>query len=376
MITICEKDNCAGCKLCSDVCSIGAITIIDSIKAYNAIIDKTKCINCNLCRKLCPQNNVSKLSEPIEWHQGWSLDPEIRANGSSGGSAAEISKSFIEHGGEVLTCRFKDGKFGFEFFDNSETLSESAGSKYVKSDPVGVYKPLLDKLKAGKKVLMIALPCQIAAAKSYTKCHENLYTIDLICHGTPSPKVLEMYLKQHGYDLGELDEISFRYKDNFRLKPVIRSGMQDSYLMAFLEGMSFTENCYSCKYAKSTRIGDVTLGDSWGSILSKEEINKGISLILCQTQKGKELLEQANLYLEVVDKYHAIKHNGQLMHSSSLPKNRDNFMEQIKENKNLDKLVVRFLPKRVLRQSVKSFLTKLRILRGGYQIGVDSGELH
>ena len=367
MITVCEKNSCANCKLCSDICPTGAITIDDSIKACNAVIDEIKCINCNSCYKFCPQNNAPELKVPIEWHQGWSLNPNIRANSSSGGVAAEISKNFIEHGGEVLTCRFKAGKFGFEFFDDVKKLSAAAGSKYVKSDPAGVYKPLLEKLKAGKKILMIALPCQIAVAKAYTKNHESLYTVDLICHGTPSPKVLEIYLNQHGYNLGELSEISFRNKNNFRLKPVIKSGMQDSYLMAFLEGMSFTENCYSCQYAKNVRVGDVTLGDSWGSNLPKEEINKGISLILCQTQKGKELLEQADLHQENIDEKSATRHNGQLIQPSSAHKNRDIFMEQLKEDKNFDKLVVRFLPIRVLRQSVKLLLIKLKIVRGGVQ---------
>lgn len=367
MMTVCEKDNCTGCKLCSDVCPTGAIITDDSIKAYNAVIDETKCINCNLCQRLCPQNNAVELTAPIEWYQGWSLNPDIRENSSSGGLAAEISKSFIECGGEVLTCRFKDGKFGFEFFNNVNNLSTAAGSKYVKSDPAGVYKPLLDKLRVGKKILMIALPCQITAAKSYTKNHENLYTVDLICHGTPSPKVLDIYLMQHGYNLDELSEINFRDKNNFRLEPVIKSGMQDSYLMAFLAGLAFTENCYSCKYAKNMRVGDVTLGDSWGSKLSKKEVNKGISLVLCNTQKGKHLLEQVNLHLEDIDEESAVRHNGQLTRPSSLHKNRKNFIEQLKEDKNFDKLVVRFLPRRVARQRVKLLLVKLKFIRGGIE---------
>lgn len=367
MITVCEKDNCTGCKLCSDICSTRAITIDDSIKAYNAVIDETKCIKCNLCHNFCPQNNVPELTSPIAWYQGWSLNSDIRAKSSSGGLAAEISKSFIEHGGEVLTCQFKDGNFGFEFFNDVKKLSSASGSKYVKSDLSGVYNLLLEKLKAGKKVLMIALPCQIAAAKAYTKIHENFYTADLICHGTPSPKVLKIYLEQHGYNLNELSEISFRNKNNFKLEPVIKSGMQDSYLMAFLEGMSFTENCYNCQFAKSARIGDVTLGDSWGSKLPKSEINKGISLILCQTQKGNDLLERANLHLETVNRENAIKHNGQLANHSLSHKNRDVFIEQLKEDKNFDKLVVRFLPKRVMLQRVKLLLIKLKILRGGIE---------
>ena len=118
------------------------------------------------------------------------------------------------------------------------------------------------------------------------------------------------------------------------------------------------------------------MGDSWGSKLPKSEINKGISLILCQTQKGNDLLERANLHLETVNRENAIKHNGQLANHSLSHKNRDVFIEQLKEDKNFDKLVVRFLPKRVMLQRVKLLLIKLKILRGGYRIEVNRSKLH
>lgn len=359
MITVCEKDNCAGCKLCSDICPTGVITFDDSIKAYNAVIDETKCINCNLCHKLCPQSNAPELMPPIEWHQGWSLNPNIRVNSSSGGLAAEISKSFIERGGEVLTCRFKDGNFGFDFFDDVKKLSIAAGSKYVKSDPAGVYKPLLYKLNVGKKVLMIALPCQIAAAKAYTKNHENLFTADLICHGTPSPKVLEYYLKGKGMDIRKIGNIRFRQKGNFGLsdsyEPVSKLGT-DAYTYAFLKSMIYTENCYSCKFASSKRISDVTLGDSWESELSQEEQKKGISLILCQTEKGRELLEMSDVELKQVDLKKAIAANEQLERPSRKHKKRDSLLENIEKGKDFEKIMYRIDLKRTAKSIVKSII--------------------
>lgn len=370
MITVCKKDNCAGCKLCSDICPVGAITIEDSIKAYNAVIDEAKCINCNLCHKLCPQNNPPKLIEPVEWYQGWSLNSEIRANSSSGGLAAEISKSFIEHGGEVLTCRFKDGYFGFEFFDGVKMLTSAAGSKYVKSDPEGVYKPLLDKLKAGKKVLMIALPCQVAAAKEYTKNHGNLYTVDLICHGTPSPKVLQYYLKGRELDIGKIADIRFRKKANFGLndgyEQISKIGM-DAYTYAFLKSMIYTENCYNCKYARLERVTDMTLGDSWGSELSQEEQKKGISLILCQTEKGRELLKMSDVELKQVDLSKAVAANGQLNNPSKKHKKREYLLDNIEKGKDFEKVMFKIDPKLPVKNIVKAIIGK-KSHGGGVQL--------
>ena len=376
MITVCKKDNCAGCKLCENICPTGAVTIDDSIRAYNAVIDEEKCINCDLCHKFCPQNNALELTTPIEWHQGWSLNLEIRANSSSGGLAAEISKSFIEHGGEVLTCRFKDGTFGFEFFDNVNKLSVAAGSKYVKSDPAGIYGPLLKKLRDDKQVLMIALPCQIAAAKAYAKNHENLYTVDLICHGTPSPKVLETFLAEKGVDLAKVKELFFRDKGQFGLRsgavPLDKFG-QDAYMYAFLQAILYTENCYHCPYAGFNRVSDVTVGDSWGSELSREEQAKGISLILCQTEKGKNLLEMAEIERKDVDIEKAVAANQQLQR-----KKRDFLMDRLGKGESFEKILFQIAPLRtaqnIARSVAKSILPGRS--RGGVQDQCIDGSLN
>lgn len=366
MLTVCDENKCAGCMACVDICARNAINIESDISAYNAVIDSEKCVNCGACRGVCPNNNAVRSYNPQRWYQGWAKDEEIRSDGSSGGVASAMAKAFVRDGGYVCSCTFKEGTFGFEVVNNINDISRFKGSKYVKSNPSGIYKQILSLLKDDKKVLFIGLPCQVAAVKNYAgKYDEQLYTIELVCHGTPSPKVLDIYLKQHGFDLSELKEISFRYKNRFRLEPITKSGIQDSYLMAFLEGIVFTENCYSCKYAKTERIADVALGDSWGSNLSKGEIQKGISLILSQTPKGDCLIEQANLQLENVDMKNALRHNGQLVCPSSPHRNRSRFIERLKAGENIDKLVVRMLPKRFMRQCVKLMLVKLKIVRVG-----------
>ena len=112
MKTVCREDMCTGCMVCVDVCPAKAISVSDSLRANNAIINTEDCINCNLCSKICQVNHPVALIKPIKWYQGWAVDQNIRKLGSSGGVASELARSFIAIGGLVCTCVFKNGKFG------------------------------------------------------------------------------------------------------------------------------------------------------------------------------------------------------------------------------------------------------------------------
>ena len=100
------------------------------------------------------------------------------------------------------------GKFEFDFAETEDEVCKFTGSKYVKSNPEGVYKKILQKLKLGRKVLFIGLPCQVSAVRHYTRIIK-LYTADLICHGTPSPQILDSFLFDYGIRLTEVQSIRF-----------------------------------------------------------------------------------------------------------------------------------------------------------------------
>lgn len=125
--------------------------------------------------------------DSISLYQGCGLQDEVRNKSSSGGAAMELSRAFVVYGGIVCSCAFRDGVFGFEFVETVDDLLKFVGLKYVKSNPVGIYEKINDKLKKKIKLLFIGLPCQISSLKKFfsSKYQENLYTIDLICHDTP-----------------------------------------------------------------------------------------------------------------------------------------------------------------------------------------------
>ena len=243
--------------------------------------------------------------------------------------------------------------------------------KYVKSHPQGAYKKVKELLKQGEKVLFIGLPCQVAALKIFVgeKLQENLYTADLICHGTPSPKLLELFLKQYDYTLKDLKDIKFRVKGKFQVregyKGITTTGVTDSYLISFLNGICYTENCYRCQYARLERVSDITLGDSWGTELADDEMRKGISLLLCQTEKGVRLAEGAGLKLMRVDLDRAVAQNAQLKTPMKRPAARDDFFQKIGSGKKYNKVIFKLYPKQSMKQWVKGILIKAHLYGGG-----------
>lgn len=373
MITVCKENSCTGCMACVEACNRDAIKIVDNLKNYNAIIEENKCIGCQKCKHICQNNGKINLKKPLSWQQGWSRKNEVRERGASGGLASSLMEAFIEKKeGYVCGCTFLDGKFQFKIVNQVSEINCFSGSKYVKSNPQNIYKKIKKMLESGENVLFVGLPCQVSGLKKYLgKDTKLLYTIDLICHGTPSPKILEIYLKEHNVKIEELADLRFRKKETFRLydeyKAITDEEMPDRYLFSFLKSLIYTDNCYNCDFAKESRISDITLGDSWGTNLPAEEQKKGISLIMCQTDKGKELLKLADVHLENVERVNAMEHNAQLNNPVKYNLKRDLFFELLGKGKKIDHIIFKLYPKIFIRQYIKLILKKAKIIRGGYQ---------
>ncbi len=372
MKTVCEINECTGCKACINVCTHKAINLVDTMKNLNAVIDESICVNCARCTDVCPNRNTVNKRTQISWWQGWSKNENIREQGSSGGVASSIMMNFVNWGGYVCSCLFESGDFVFRCTNDLKEVRRFAGSKYVKSNMGNVYQEIRKLLADGEKCLFIGLPCQVAALLKYIpkKLQTGLYTVDLICHGTPSVKLFELYLKQNGVELSELQSVMFREKSMMGIKlngkTFSAPGTVDRYLISFLNAINYTDYCYHCQYAVTERVADVTLGDSWGTSMTSE-MSKGVSLITVQSEKGKALLEIAKLSLYEVDKENALLHNGNLQHPSIAPCGRDSFFEKLFNGEDYNKLVMKFFPQQCLRQNIKGIAIKLKLLkpRGG-----------
>lgn len=364
---VCEENHCVGCMACVEACPKQAIKIVDSLEAYNAVIDLQKCVDCNACHKICQNINPPSLAKPLVCVQGWSKNEKSREKSSSGGFAFEIAKKFIDQGGLVYSCTFVNGEFVFKVANTIDELEAFRGSKYVKSNQIGVFRNIKQALEQEKMVLFIGLPCQVAGLKKLLKgkFDDKLYTVDLICHGTPSVKLLEKFFEQYGIDIRKTSTISFRKNNEFNIfensEKVVPNGIMDFYTISFLKGLTYTSNCYKCRFAQIQRGTDITLGDAWGSGLPEEQQRKGISMALCQTDKGKRLLYSADLELYPFDIERAIEANHQLEYPSKMPKSREHFFSGLKKGKSFNSQVLRAYPETCIKQYIKILLHKFGI---------------
>lgn len=376
MKTVCIENMCTGCNACVIKCPVNAIRIEGSVKAINAVIDTEKCISCNACTRVCQNVDEIDLKTPVAWFQGWDENNEDRAASSSGGFAHKLATYFTNNGGLVCSCLFENGKFIYRIVEDSFEVDKFRGSKYVKSDTGNIYITIKEKLKQGKQVLFIGLPCHVAGLLEFLKGieHDNLYTVDLICHGSPSKKLLELFFGQYKLPLEGLKNIEFRNKGVFQVnskaiingdvKNVFRNskGIKDCYTIAFLKGLIYTENCYSCKFARTERISDITIGDSWGSELSEDEKRKGISLAICQTKKGIELINNCGVHIENVNPQKAIVANHQLQAPSVKVQEREKFFDLLQKGKKFNSAVRKCFLFDCFKQDIKKLLIKIHIL--------------
>lgn len=359
MPTVCEKDMCAGCYACVSACTKSAITIKDEVTKYNAYIDLSKCVRCDKCKNVCPNNNHIQLREAIEIKQGW-INSGFRESAASGGIATALSEQFIINGGWVCGCIFKEGKFRFAITNRREDLFLFQGSKYIKSNPLDIYKEIEKKISNKEKVLFIGLPCQCAAIKNLIgEKGTLLYTVDLICHGTPSPKLLSSFLRDKKIDIDKVQDIKFRSNNKFCLqvdnKLFQKKGIMDRYTMAYLNKVMYTDNCYKCRYASTLRGTDITLGDSWGNNLDITERKNGVSLIFVQTQKGQDLLDtiSESATLLKVDSKKAIDNNEQLRKPCECPSERDDFFREIINGNSFSNTVYKMYKKQCFQEEIE-----------------------
>ncbi len=344
MKQICDNKICTGCGLCAARCPKHCITMeVGFLGHLHPVIDQAKCIDCGLCQKGCPSLNEIVSGYPRKAYAAWSKDNQDYVTSTSGGAASVLSQYVISEGGVVYGCSvLPNVKIAHIRVDKQEDLYKLKGSKYVQSQIAEIIPQLRTDVKTGSKVLFIGTPCQVAAIKQMFKSvPDNLYLVDIICHGTPSNQFLKDYIEKNlKIDSGKVTDVKFRLPDAFSLcvfekdKLLYKSNnlwthrYEDLYYNTFIDGFTYRDSCFTCHYAKPQRISDITIGDFWGlgnEVSDKEipEHKNGISCVLPITDKGMALVEKVSRYLNIYERpvTEAINGNDQLRAPKSEDKN-------------------------------------------------------
>ena len=376
------KEKCVGCKSCEQSCPKHCISMVENNEGFwYSSVDEKSCIECGLCLKKCPMENIefhrNKPQKVWAWRN--KNDADIMRS-ASGGAADSAAKTILQMGGIVYGAAYDEHLTVSHIEVTADAEREKLqSSKYVQSDLKGSYAKAKQQLSEGKIVLFTGTPCQIAGLYAFLGGdHENLYTVDLICHGVPSPKFFKKYLEYQNKQMaGKVIYFNFRSKGKrgwgtqYLLKTKTKTKTKvlslDRYGKHFMDGDCYRESCYQCIYANTSRVGDLTVGDFWGIAKSHPDFNspKGVSSVFVNTEKGKKLFEMMCPLAEVEEatlKEGMVKQHN-LVRPSSRPKTRDIFYNGIDEPGFIEHIKVGLQPKARLKsvlpnkliQKIKSF---------------------
>ena len=333
-MNICDLEQCTGCSACMNICSHGAISMVKGVNGHLfPKIDSEKCVRCNLCVKSCPNNTLPDFYAPISSFIATAVDGKQALTSTSGGIASVFSRYIIENGGVVYGSSGIDCQHVRHIrVASSADIDTIKGSKYVQSAIEDIFIQIKADLIKGLNVLFIGTPCQVAGLYGYLhKKYDNLFTVDLVCHGVPSQQVLSDALKAYMPDTN-LEEVSLRFRKKENGKSLYGLFVEDKqgeslyrsvypeneYITGFLCGMFYRESCYQCHYARPERVSDITIGDYWDreKRVNLDNADRGLSMVIVNTQGGQHLLDECSSMVNVVfgDYSDFVKRNGQLDH--------------------------------------------------------------
>ena len=339
-------EYCTGCRACEQLCAHHAIEMKPNKEGFlSAYIDREKCVDCGLCQNRCPQNNLMQKFEPLMSLAVRDRDDKELLASASGGAFAAAARMILQRGGVVTGAAYHDDMtVGHFIVERLENLHKVQSSKYVQSNTEATYSQVKALLINGREVLYSGTPCQIGGLRAYLrKEYDNLYTMDLICHGVASPKLFAKYLIWLGGKMkGKIIGYDFRdkscgwgldYMSKTKTKTKTKPSTLDPYYYHFLEGTTYRECCYRCNYCTKERVGDITIGDYWGVEKEHPEFYsaKGVSCFLVNSEKGMRLwnLIKSEFYFLESTFEQVARANHNLSHPTKRTSRRDSIYQHI-----------------------------------------------
>lgn len=343
MIHITEPKNCCGCGACAQICPKQCISLKEDKEGFlYPAVDNSSCIDCGLCERVCPVINQNEPQKPVVTLAAANSDESVRLASSSGGIFTLLAEKTIDNGGVVFGAAFDENwDVKHICIDSKRELPKLRGSKYVQSIIGNCYKEAKAYLSAGKEVLFSGTPCQIAGLKRFLhKEYKNLKTVDVVCHGAPSPMVWRMYLDEVNsmYNIAQITDIKFRdktegwknfslsikYKDKEGAEKTFRETLNENVFMrCFLSNLSLRPSCYACPARNGKSGSDITLADLWGAenICPESDDDKGVSLVLLRNKE----FSLPGFEKKEIEYSKAVMYNPSIESDVALPDKRDRF---------------------------------------------------
>lgn len=321
------------------------------------------------------------MNEILDTYAAYSKDEKIRRESSSGAIFSLLAEQVLHQNGAVYGVAMSQDCQYAEFvrIDKPEDLSKLRGSKYLQARVGNTYQQVKAELESGAAVLFSGTGCQVNGLKGFLgKDYENLYCVDVICHGVPSPKLWREYVRYVESEANaKLINVNFRCKDdswtNFGIKRIDSdrkvmyvSKDKDPYMLMFLRDYCLRPSCYEC-VAKQYKLSDLTIADFWGinKVLPEMNDGKGVSLVILRTCKGSELFDRikTNIVCKEVSYEDGVQRNRAEHSSSKRPAERESFFNDM-ASMSFEELKAKYaVPtpvslKQKIKKSIKKFILK------------------
>ena len=316
MIKLNDKSDCCGCSACYSICSHHAIEFAEDQEGFfYPMFNQNSCIDCGLCEKVCPVIHYKaepKKGNPVIYS---AINKNVNQymQSSSGGIFILLCEYIISKGGIVCGAIYdKSFVVKHSFAKTLNECRDFQGSKYVQSDIRGIYPKIKAILKDNIPVLFSGTPCQVAGLKLYLrKNYDNLFTVDLLCHGVPSPLIFKDYIN-FVRGKNKIRNINMKSKskkkgtairfDFFNGKYVRQTLKTDLWNKLYFRHYIVRLSCHDCQFTHYNRPGNITIGDYWGINKHHPEFHseKMVSLIMVNDKKGELMLNDIYKKIDLI----------------------------------------------------------------------------
>lgn len=366
MISSVKSFDCCGCSACERICPAQCISMCPDVEGFlYPEVDADLCIDCGLCEKVCQCLSKDRVDYSHFSYAAVNRDESVRESSSSGGIISAFARMIVESRGVVYGVAMSNDcrKAYFGRAASMEEFSAFMCSKYLQAVLDDTFSNVKEDLENDLPVLFTGTPCQVSGLKRFLqKDYDNLFCIDLICHGVPSQKLWEKYVNYVETKNGaKVKKVNFRdkaqgwsnYGVSMDFEPechTFEALLENKYMRLFLKNIPLRPSCYNCK-VKGNYLSDITLGDFWGveNVCPELYDGKGTSLIIVRTEKGKRFLDRVAGEIDArkVDYADAVRYNICEYQSVPLPAGRKSFFN------NMGRMEFASLSKKYLRKTWK-----------------------
>ncbi len=346
---LCKTGLCTGCSACANACPEQCIQMAADAEGFlRPKIDSSQCVVCGTCQNVCPVLHPKAHSHETVAYAAVHKDDAIRLESTSGGVFSLLCQWVLDHGGIVFGAAYADDfSVAHGCVEKASDLSKLRTAKYAQSAIGDSYRRAKTFLEQGRYVLFSGTPCQIGGLRTFLgKDYGRLLTVDLICHGVPSPAVWEHYIQYRGEQDAQGERptsINLRSKESGWAGYSIRfdyaggqtyrmPNSQDPYLRCFVKDLCLRPSCYACSFKGIDRCSDFTLGDYWGvwSQLPELDDNQGTSIVLLHSEKAKRIWPEllSGMKAVQVDADQCFSENPSALSSATEPDDRQMFLSR------------------------------------------------